>query len=113
MYGLPQAGKLAHDDLVKHLAIGEYFPAKHTPGLFQNKSRSIQFTLIVDDFGVKYTNTAALHHLIKHLKKKYAITDEPGTIYSGIHLSYLNTHLIPTPSPNMDLEYNIRQSNRI
>ena len=88
MYGLPQAGKLAHDDLVKHLATGGYFPAKHTPGLFHNKSRSIQFTLIVDDFGVKYTNTAALHHLIKNLKKKYSITDEPGTIYSGIHLKW-------------------------
>ena len=88
MYGLPQAGKLAHDDLVQHLATGGYFPAKHTPGLFHNKSRSIQFTLIVDDFGVKYTNPAALHHLIQHLKKKYTITDEPGTIYSGIHLKW-------------------------
>ena len=38
MYGLPQAGKLAHDDLIKHLATGGYFPAKHTPGLFQNRS---------------------------------------------------------------------------
>ena len=88
MYGLPQAGKLAHDDLVKHLATVGYFPVKHTPGLFQNKSQSIQFTLIVDDFGVKYTNTAALHHLINHLKKKYSITEEPGTIYSGIHLKW-------------------------
>ena len=38
MYGLPQAGKLAHDDLIKHLATGGYFPSKHTPGLFQNRS---------------------------------------------------------------------------
>ena len=88
MYGLPQAGRLAHDDLVKHLAAGGYFPAKHTPGLFQNKSQSVQFTLIVDNFGVKYTNVAALHHLIAHLCKKYSITHEPGTIYSGIHLKW-------------------------
>ena len=29
------------------------------------------------------------------------------------YLNCLSTHLIPTPSPNMDLEYSIRQSNRI
>ena len=28
MYGLPQSGKLAHDDLVAHLALGGYFPTK-------------------------------------------------------------------------------------
>lgn len=88
MYGLPQARKLAHDDLVKHLTTGGYFLAKHTPGLFQNKSQSVQFPLIVDDFGVKYTNVAALRHLINDLRKKYAIAHEPGTIYSGIHLKW-------------------------
>ena len=30
MYGLPQAGKLAHDDLVKHLPRGGYFPTTYT-----------------------------------------------------------------------------------
>ena len=56
MYGLPQSGRIAHDDLVAHLALGGYFPAKFTPGLFTNRSNSIQFALIVDDFGIKYTN---------------------------------------------------------
>ena len=88
MYGLPQAGRLAHDDLVTHLATGGYYPSEHTPGLFQNKSQSVQFTLIVDDFGVKYTNVAALHHLIAHLQKKYSITHEPGTLYSGMQLKW-------------------------
>ena len=43
MYGLPQAGKLANDDLVAHLADGGYHPAKYTPGLFTNKQATIQF----------------------------------------------------------------------
>ena len=55
MYSLPQPGKLAHDDLVAHLARGGYFPTPFTPELFTNKSNSIQFALVVDDFGVKYT----------------------------------------------------------
>ena len=32
MYGLPQAGKLANDDLLAHLADGGYHPATYTPG---------------------------------------------------------------------------------
>ena len=56
MYGLPQARKLANDDLVAHLAEGGYHPAKYTLDLFTNKQATIQFALVVDDFGIKYTN---------------------------------------------------------
>ena len=68
MYGLPQAGKLAHDDLVQHLAQGGYYPTKYTPGLFTNRSKTIQFALVVDDFGIKYTNQRDLKHLLSHLR---------------------------------------------
>ena len=34
MYGSPQAGKLANDDLVAHLAKGGYISAKFIPDLF-------------------------------------------------------------------------------
>jgi hypothetical protein len=54
MYGLPQAGILANNRLVKHLATFGYSPAKHTPGLFHHATRPISFCLVVDDFGVKY-----------------------------------------------------------
>jgi len=33
MYGLPQAGILAYNRLVQHLALSDYTPVKHTPGL--------------------------------------------------------------------------------
>ena len=88
MYGLPQSGKLAHDDLVAHLALGGYFPTKFTPGLFTNRSNSIQFALIVDDFGIKYTNKLALDHLVRHLRRKYFITQDDGTRFNGITLKW-------------------------
>ena len=36
MYGLPQAGRLAYEKLVEHLAKGGYIPTGLTPGLFKH-----------------------------------------------------------------------------
>ena len=69
MYGLPQAGRIAHDQLKKILIAHDYTPARFTPGLWENKANKLQFTLIVDDFGVKYTDKVQVHDLIKTLKK--------------------------------------------
>ena len=88
MYGLPQSGRIAHDDLVAHLALGGYFPTKFTPGLFTNRSNSIQFALIVDDFGIKFTNQLALQHLVHHLRRKYSVTQDDGTRFNGITLRW-------------------------
>ena len=88
MYGLPQAGKLAHDDLALHLAQGGYHPIKYTPGLFTNKQKTIQFALVVDDFGIKYTNQQDLDHFLNHLHQKYTITHDEGTRFNGIHLKW-------------------------
>ena len=54
MYGLPQAGRIAYDQLVKHLATAGYVRAGKTPGLFKHITRSTQFILVVDDFGIKF-----------------------------------------------------------
>ena len=64
MYGLPQAAYLSKRHLVKHLATHGYLEDPNVPCLFTNASTGIQFTLIVDDFGVKYTCTSGLNHLI-------------------------------------------------
>jgi hypothetical protein len=53
MYGLKQAGLLANQLLQKRLAPFGYYPARHTPGIWLHKTRSIAFSLIVDDFAVK------------------------------------------------------------
>jgi hypothetical protein len=54
MYGLPQAVILANQLIARRLAIHGYRQTKFTPGLWGHVTRPIQFTLVVDDFAVKY-----------------------------------------------------------
>jgi hypothetical protein len=54
MYGLKQSGLLANQLLQKRLAPFGYYPARHTPGLWLHKTTPITFSLMVDDFAVKY-----------------------------------------------------------
>ena len=43
-------------------------PPKYTPGLYLHKTRPISFTLVVDDFGVKYVDKENTLHLEKTLQ---------------------------------------------
>jgi hypothetical protein len=89
MYGLPQAGRLANDELVIHLAAHGYIQSKHTPGLFTHTTRPISFCLVVDDFGVKYVGKEHAEHLQTVLSAKYQITSEwSGDLYLGLHLAW-------------------------
>ena len=54
MYGLPQAGILANKQLRWKLAKQGYYEVNHTPGLWRRVICPVQFSLAVDDFGVKY-----------------------------------------------------------
>ena len=66
-YGLPQAGKLAHDLLSERLQEAGYYEAATTPGLWRHHWRPIQFVPIVDDFGVEYVRKKDADHLAKTL----------------------------------------------
>ena len=89
MYGLPQAGKLAHDRLVEFLKPHGYIPVPFTPGLWRHTSRPISFTLVVDDFGVKYTCRKDAEHLMDSLRLQYAVTEDwTGGRYCGITLKW-------------------------
>ena len=89
MYGLPQAGLLAQHQLNIHLATGGYTPAKHTPGLYTHHTLKTTFTLVVDDFGIKYHHKHDALHLLTLLQKKYNITtDWKGGLYIGITLAW-------------------------
>ena len=68
IYGLPQAGKLANDEFIKHLAPFGYQPTTHTPGLLTHKNRNISFVLTIDDFGIKYTKMRDATHLFNALR---------------------------------------------
>ena len=59
------------------------------PGLWTHKTRPIQFTLVVDDFGVKYVGQEHANHLKKVLEQHYKVTaDWNGGRYIGIHLRW-------------------------
>ena len=84
MCSLPQAGRIASDFLLPRLKAAGYHPTARTPGLFRHESNSVTFCLVVDDFGVKYTNKADAEHLYNTLTKHYTITtDWEGTNYCG------------------------------
>ena len=63
MYGLPQSGLLANELLEKRLNAAGYKQSKLVPGLWKHEWRPIQFTLVVDDFGVKYVGEEHALHL--------------------------------------------------
>ena len=69
IYDLPQSRKLANDLLKKKLAPGGYYEVPHTPGLWNHISQPVSFTLVVDNFGVKYVGEENIQHLIQSLKK--------------------------------------------
>ena len=76
MYGLKQAGKLANKQLKKVLATGGYFPSKYTPGLYLHETCPISFTLVVDDFGVKYFVKLDALNLEKLISNKYSMKSD-------------------------------------
>jgi hypothetical protein len=84
VWGLPQAGILANKSLHKQLLPHGYYKCKHTPGLWQDLTHPISFTLVVDDFGVKYVGREHVDHLIKCIKEKYELTEDwTGNLYCG------------------------------
>jgi hypothetical protein len=89
MSGLKQAGLLAKQLLQKRLEPYGYYPERHTPGPCLHKSRPIAFTLIGDDFAVKYVGQGNAHHLRNALLRNYeTTTDWGGTVYSGMTLNW-------------------------
>ncbi len=53
MYGLPQAGIIAHELLAERLSKHGYHQSKIIPGLWTHKTRPTTFTLVVDNFAIK------------------------------------------------------------
>ena len=89
MYGLPQAGKIANDLLQKRLKKHGYHACQYTPGLYKHVWRPVTFTLVVDDFGVKFVGDQHANHLKRTLEKYYGITvDWSGSKYIGITLDW-------------------------
>jgi hypothetical protein len=89
VWGLPQAGILANKRLRRKLEPFGYFEHVNTPGLWYHESCLILFTLVVDDFGVKYVNKEDVNHLVARIKSTYTLTkDWMGNLYCGITLDW-------------------------
>jgi hypothetical protein len=90
MYGLKQAGLIANQLLEKRLAKYGFAPTKHTHGLWRHETRPIQFALVVDDFGIEYTNEADAQYLLDALDHHYEAVskDWNGSIFCGISLKW-------------------------
>ena len=89
MYGLVQKGIISHTALREHLRPFGYEPAPITTGLWRHNKNGINFTLMVDNFGIKYQRKEDALHLIYAIHKKYEITQVwTGSLYSGTTLNW-------------------------
>ena len=90
MYGHSASGRLANDKLVQVLKNNDFEQSELIPGLFKHQTRPLAFSLIVDDFGVKYVGKDNAEYLIKTLEDNgYTITvDWTGSIFCGITLKW-------------------------
>ena len=89
IYGLPQAGKLANEQLIRHLKPYGYSPCSITPGLWKHETRNIAFLLVVDDFGIKYTDRRDAEHLLSALSAAYKVSvDWDGERYCGLVMKW-------------------------
>ena len=76
MYGIPQADRISYETLVKQLEPYGYHPSRKTPGLWKHNSLPINFTLVVNYFGVKYLEKEHALQLKSTLETKYKVTTD-------------------------------------
>ena len=86
MYGLSQAGKIANYKLKIHLSKFGYKTAPITLGLWRHQTCPIQFSLVVDDFGIKYERQEDITHILDVLTTIYKISEDwDGKLYCGLN----------------------------
>ena len=89
MYWLPQAGKIANDKIKLHLAKFGYDPAPITSGIWRHQTLPLQFSLVVDDFGIKYERQEDITHLLDSLKTICKISEDwDEKLYCGLNLEW-------------------------
>ena len=89
MYILPQAGKLGNDLQSSRLDKFGYYPCQYTPGLWNHKWRSIAFSMVVGNFGVKFEGIKHAQHLKEALKTYHKVSlDWKGKRFCGASLEW-------------------------
>ena len=89
MYGSPQADILAQQLLDQRLNKHGYVQNQAFPRLWMHKTHPISFTLVVDDFGVKYFGSEHAMHLVNILEEHYKILEDwKGTKFIRLTLNW-------------------------
>ena len=90
MPGHPAAGRLAKSELVAVLKRGGYHEHPDVPCLFESPLTKLSFTLLTDDFGIKYTDISHVDALKDCLTRAgYKFTFDPeGAVYNGMRLQF-------------------------
>ena len=89
MPGLKQASRIANDQLKYHLAHFGFAPVPRTPSLWKHATKPIIFSLVVDNFGVKYIGKENSNHLIQSLQKIYTISiNWTGSLFCGLTIDW-------------------------
>ena len=85
MPGLKQAVRISNDQLKAHLTQFGFAPVPRTPALWKHDTKPILFSLVVEEFGVKYIRKENADHLIQALHKLYTISiDWTGSLFCGL-----------------------------
>ncbi len=89
MYGLPQAGIIAQELLADRLKNHGYTQSETTPGLWKHNSHPNAFSLVVNDFGMKYVSKENVQHLLRMIQKYYKCScDWEGEQYCGLTIKW-------------------------
>ena len=88
-YRLTQSGILANNLLCSRLVTEGFYESVSTPGLWRHKWCPIQFSLIVDDFGVEYVGIEHFNFLLNILKKYHGVQfNIAGNELAGITIKW-------------------------
>ena len=74
MYSLPQAGRIDNKQLVAFLQPHGCAPCPLSHSLWRHNTRGLVFSLLVDDFGIRYTSCTDTDHLITTLHLAYEVS---------------------------------------
>ena len=87
--GMIQAGYLAQQKLIPILAKAGFKQCPNTKCLFRHTTRDIDFSLIVDDFGIRYSKESDVMDLLAALEVHYPMkVDWSGKKYVGFDLNW-------------------------
>ncbi len=89
MYGLPQAGIITQQLLKERLQKHGYCQSQTTPGLWKHDTHHISFSLVVNNFRVKYVGKKNAQHLLDTVGHYYKCScDWKGEQYCGLTLKW-------------------------